>query len=403
MMNAMPPPQDQGPLVDELLDPVVQNYGDLRDPYSGYVEGRKAGVLHETHLNTQVYRVYRYDDCETVLRDEQRFSARINGELMRPFLGETILEMDGSRHQRVRGLAGHAFRPKAVHDWEESLIRPTVHEVIDGFASRGRADLVRDLAWQFPVRVFARLLGVPASAHGSWGRWAIDLERLSVDWERGVAAADEVRRFFEPVVEERRRKPTNDLIGDLCSAELDGESLPDGMIHAFIRLLIPAGQSTTYRLVGTLMLALLSHPEQLEAVHADRSLVQRAVEEALRWEAPVQFAARQANFDTEIAGIAIPKGAGVTTVLGSANRDESRWEDPDRFDSTRDPIGQMAFGEGPHLCLGAHLARLEAQVALNAIIDRLPDIRLDAGDAEPHWVGWAFRSPTTVPVVFTPT
>ncbi len=396
----MPP---EGPLVEELLDPVVQNYGDLRDPYAGYAKGRDAGVIHETHLNTTVFRVYRYEDCERVLREEHTFSARINGELMRPFLGETILEMDGVRHQRVRGLAGHAFRPKAVHGWEDSLIKPTAHEVIDGFASLGRADLVRDLAWKFPVRVFARLLGVPESAHGSWGRWAIDLERLSVDWDRGVAAANEVREFFTPVVEQRRREPTGDLISDLASAELDGERLPDGNIHAFIRLLIPAGQSTTYRLIGTLMLALLANPDQLDAVRADRSLVQRAVEEALRWEAPVQFAAREANEDTEIAGVAIPKGSGVTTVLGSANRDESRWEDdPTRFDVTRDPIGQMAFGEGPHMCLGAHLARLEAQVALNAVLDRLPDLRLEPGDADPHWVGWAFRSPTTVPVAFTP-
>jgi cytochrome P450 len=395
----MPP---DGPLLEDLLDPAVQNYGDLRDPYSGYAKGREAGVLHETHLNTQVFRVYRYQDCETVLRDEGRFSARINGELMRPFLGETILEMDGQRHQRVRGLAGHAFRPKAVHAWEDSLIRPTVNEVIDGFASRGRAELVRDLAWQFPVKVFARLLGVPPSAHESWGRWAIDLERLSVDWDRGVAAAEEVRAFFEPVVEERRREPTGDLISDLATAELDGERLPDGMIHAFIRLLIPAGQSTTYRLIGTLMLALLSNPDQLDAVRADRSLVHRAVEEALRWEAPVQFAARQANVDTDIAGVAIPKGAGVTTVLGSANRDENRWSDPARFDVTREHQGNMAFGEGPHMCLGAHLARLEAQVALNAVLERLPDIRLDAGDIDPHWVGWAFRSPTAVPVAFTP-
>jgi len=394
----MPP---EGPLVDEL-DPVVQNYGDLRDPYTAYREARLGpGVIHETHLTTKVFRVYRYEDCERVLRDEQVFSARINGELMRPFLGETILELDGSRHQRVRGLAGHAFRPKVVHGWEESLIKPTAHEVIDGFAARGRADLVRDLAWQFPVRVFARLLGVPASAHSSWGRWAIELERLSVDWDRGVAAAEEVREFFTPVVEERRREPAGDLISDLATAELDGERLPDGMIHAFIRLLIPAGQSTTYRLIGTLMLALLSNPEQLDAVREDRSLVQRAVEEALRWEAPVQFAAREANVDTEIAGVPVPKGSGVTTVLGSANRDESRWDDPDRFDTTRDPIGQMAFGEGPHLCLGAHLARLEAQVALNAVLDRLDDLRLEKTDADPHWVGWAFRSPTTVPVVFT--
>src|SRR2546426_7480668 len=297
----MPP---EGPLVDEL-DPVVQNYGDLRDPYTGYAQGREVGVLHEAHLNVEVFRVYRYEDCERVLRDGETFSARINGELMRPFLGETILEMDGARHQRVRSLVGHAFRPKQVAEWERSLIEPTAHEVIDGFASRGRAELVRELAWQFPVRVFAKLLGVPAVDYDMWGRWAIDLERLSVDWDRGVGAAAAVRSYFTPVVEARRADPHGDLISDLATAELDGERLADGLVHGMIRLLIPAGQSTTYRLIGTLMLALLSHPEQLEAVRADRSLVPRAVEEALRWESPVQFAAREANEATELAGVEI--------------------------------------------------------------------------------------------------
>src|SRR2546426_6672285 len=144
----MPP---EGPLVDEL-DPVVQNYGDLRDPYTGYAQGREVGVLHEAHLNVEVFRVYRYEDCERVLRNGETFLARINGELMRPFLGETILEMDGQRHQQARGLIAHPFRPKVVAGWTEDLIRPTAQEVIDRFASHGRAELVRQFAWQFPVR-----------------------------------------------------------------------------------------------------------------------------------------------------------------------------------------------------------------------------------------------------------
>ncbi len=388
------------PLVDEL-DPVVQNYGDLRDPYPGYAEARRTGVLNEQHLKVQVYRVYRHEDVLNVLRDDGRFSAGINGELMRPFLGETILEMDGARHQQARGLIAHPFRPTVVKTWEQDLIAPTAHEVIDRFAARGRAELVREFAWQFPVRVFAKLLGIPLTDYEAWGRWAIDLERLSVDWERGVAATAAVHDYFQPIIEQRRREPNGDFVSELVNAELQGERLTEGLIHGFIRLLIPAGQSTTYRLVGTLMLAMLSHPEQLEAVRADRSLVPKAVEEALRWESPVQFAARRANSDTEIAGIPIPAGSTVTSVLGSANRDDTRWEDPDRFDITRPHQGHVAFGEGPHMCLGAHLARLEANVALNAILDRLPELRLDPAGDDPHWVGWAFRSPTSVPVLFS--
>ena len=389
------------PLIDEL-DPVVQNYGDLRDPYSGYAENRGVGIVHEDHLNVRVFRAYRYADVEQILRDEKTFSAAINGELMRPFLGETILEMDGPRHQQARGLIAHPFRPTVVKTWEENLIRPTAHEVIDGFAARGSAELVREFAWQFPVRVFAKLLGIPLTDYEAWGRWAIDLERLSMDWGRGVAAAHEVRDYFAPIIAARRAEPNGDFVSELVTAELQGERLTEGLIHGFIRLLIPAGQSTTYRLVGTLMLAMLTHPEQMEAVRADRSLVPAAVDEALRWEAPVQFAARRANVDTEVAGVAIPAGSGVTSVLGSANRDDARFSDPDRYDITRPRQSHVAFGEGPHMCLGAHLARLEAGVALNVLLDRLPDVRLDARDTDPHWVGWAFRSPTSVPVAFTP-
>lgn len=390
----------------DVLDPIAANYGDVRDPYTGYADLRRSAPIHrEAHLGMQVFRAYRFEAAETILRDDARFSAAINGKIMEPFLGRTILSMDGHEHQQTRGLLGHAFRPRAVATWEAGLIRPTAHELIDHFAGRGNADLVREFTWPFPVRVFARILGLPEVDYARWGRWAIDLERISVDLERGVQAVNEVKEYFDPIIAQRRRDPSDDLVSDLATAEIDGRRLEDEYIHAFLRLLVPAGASTTYRLTGTLLFALLHDREQMEAVRADRSLLPAAVEEALRWEAPVQFAVREALADADLDGVLIPKGAVAGAVIGSANRDETRWKDPDRFDLFRDPQGHlsnMAFGGGPHMCLGAHLARLEARLALDVILDRLPDLRLDAGGPEAYEVGWAFRSPTAVPVAFSP-
>jgi cytochrome P450 len=385
------------------LDVAVQNYGDVRDPYAGYARRRREKpVAHEQHMGAHVTRVYRFDDCDRMLKDAQTYSSAINGRWMEEFLGKTIIAMDGQEHFRTRSLIGHAFRQKAVKAWEDVLIRPTANELIDRFASRGTAELVRDFAWLFPVRVFAKIEGVAEADYDRWGRWAIALERLVLDRETGARAAVEVRDYFQPMIEQRRKSPVGDLISDLVTAELDGHRLPDDIIHGFLRLLVPAGAGTTYRITGTLMLALLTHREQLDAVQADRSLIPAAVEEALRWEAPVQYASREATVDAELGGVEIPKGSAVVAVLGSANRDESRWTDPDRFDIFREPKLTLPFSNGPHYCIGAHLAKLETIVALNALLDRLPDIRLADDDSDPHIVGWAFRSPTHLPVKFRP-
>jgi cytochrome P450 len=387
--------------VDLQLDVATANQGDVRDPYTGYAKARRNGpVATVEHYGVKVVMVYSYAEAEAVLRDGEAYSSRINGRWMRPFLGKTILEMDGIEHNRYRGLIAHAFRPKAVRGWEESLLRPTVHELLDRLAPRGRAELVREFAWQLPPLIIAKMVGVPQTDYAMWQRRAIELESTAVDWNRAITASEELRKYFAPMVEARRKEPRDDLISDLVTAEIDGHKLEDDLIHSFLRLLVPAGAGTTYRLIGSLLFGLLSDPEQLEAVRADRSLVPGAVEESLRWESPVQFAAREATRDAELAGVPIPAGTAVTLALGSANHDEARWEQPDAFDARREVQSHVAFGDGGHYCLGAHLARLEAVVSLDAILDRLGELHLDPGAEDPHMVGFAFRSPTAVPVAF---
>ncbi len=384
------------------LDVAEANIGNVRDPYSGYAETRARGpVVNVDHFGASVFMVYRFEEAERVLGDPDTFSSRINGRWMRTFLGRTVMEMDGRDHVTHRGLIGHAFRPKAVRRWESELIAPTAHELIDRFAGRGHAELVREFSWQFPALIIARMVGVPREDTAMWLQRAVQLERSVMDPAGALEAKEGLKAYFDPMIEDRRREPREDLISDLVRAELDGERLDDDLIHSFLRLLVPAGAGTTYRLIGSAMFALVSQPETLERVRADRSLVAPAVEEALRWESPVQFAARETTAETEIAGVTIPAKVPVTVALGAANHDDLRWDEPERFDLDRAPQSHVAFGDGPHFCLGAHLARLEAQVAVGALLDRLTDLRLEPGEDDPHVVGFAFRSPTSVPVAFT--
>ncbi len=316
----LPDLQATGSMIDGL-DAVAANIGDVRDPYPQYAEARRTEpVARVSHFGTSVTMCYRYAEAERVLGDGETFSNRINGRWMRPFLGRTILEMDGHEHITHRRLISHAFRPRALMDWERTLVEPAAHELIDRFASRGRAELVRDLAWQLPVGVMARLVGVPSVDHAMWQRRAIELERTAVDPAAAIAASAALKGYFEPLVEQRRRRPAADLISDLVTAEIDGQRLDDELIHSFLRLLVPAGAGTTYRLVGTLLFALLTHPEQLERLRADRSLVPRAIEEALRWEAPVQSTPTCSTSNETPPGIS-PSPTGPTTAWGRTWRD----------------------------------------------------------------------------------
>jgi cytochrome P450 len=221
----------------------------------------------------------------------------------------------------------------------------------------------------------------------------------TVKYKRAFEASAELKDYFLQQIELRRSKPTEDIIGDLVSAEIDGEKLSDEAIYSFLRLLLPAGLETTYRSSGNLLYLLLSHPDQFLAVQKDHDLIAPAIEEGLRFETPLTTVQRYAAEATEIEGVELPQGAVVDVCIGSANRDEKRWERSEEFDIFRRRVPHLSFAAGEHTCMGLHLARMETRVAVETLLARLTNIQL-VTEGDPHIFGQPFRSPTAIPVTF---
>ena len=373
------------------------------DPYPEWALARRRGPVETaTLLGMQSVRVLRHADVEAVLRDPEAFSSEINHRTMGPYMGRIMLGMDGHRHTQYRNLVSRAFRAAALERWERELVRPTIEALVGSIAPLGRAELVRDVTSQYPVRVIAGIVGVPVWDHARFQAWAQEIAMGPADPERGLAASRAMREYLAPIVEERRRDPRDDLISDLVHAEVDGERLDDEDIMGFLRLLMPAGAETTFRVMGNCLVALLTHPEVLARVRRDPSLVPRAVEETLRWETSITMVNRVATRDARVGGCPVAAGASLLLLIGSANRDEARWDRPDEWDPGRPEQSHLAFGWGRHLCLGMHLARLELRVGIATLLERLPHLRLDPAAPPPRIVGTAFRGPERLDVLFDP-
>ena len=348
------------------------------------------------------FEVTRRDDVERVLRDAATFSSSINGEHMGPFMGELILALDGPEHRAYRNLVAHAFRASQLAHWEETLVEPSIRLCIDAIAPLGRAELVRDVTRRYPARVICAIVGVPLEDSDQFQAWAEVINGGPMHPEEGLAASRAMQEYLAPLVEARRAEPGGELLSDLVHAEVDGARLSDARLYGFLKLLLPAGAETTYRLMGNALAALLVQPGLMERVVADRDLVPALIEETLRWETSVTLVSRVATADTEIGGCPVPAGSALGVVVGSANHDAAVYDRPEDFDLDRTASNHLAFGTGPHQCLGMHLARMEMRTGLNAILDGLPNLRLDPDAAPPVIEGLAFRGPTALPVLFDP-
>jgi cytochrome P450 len=374
----------------------------IENPYALYARARHTTpVLEVVGFGRPAMMLTRFDDVQSALRDWETFSSASNGDRgIAIVIGRTIVGMDGSEHLRNRALITPAVAPRALRGDFPAMVGRIANELIDQFAGKGAADLVRDFAYLFPIRVFVEPLGLPPSDVEKFHEWSISLTQVVIDPARGLAASAAIRDYLKPIIEAKRREPDDDIISVLVSSEVEGERLSDDHIANFICLLIMAGAETTYHLIGSTLYGLLTHEVAIEEIRAHPDRMSLAVGETLRWESPVQILTREARKDVEMSGVQIKKGMDVIVGIGSANRDESQFEDPDRFDLHREDGEHIAFGFGRHYCAGSRLALLEAEVGLGALFERLPNLRMDPNAERAKMSGFAFRSPKTLPVLF---
>ena len=383
-------------------------------PYFEYMR-RTDPVWHGTFMDTgqmpeelrpeDEWVLFGYDGVFQAFRDDRIFTSATYDKSIGLVMGHTILAMGGKEHHDHRSLVAKAFRATALERWEPSVIAPVCDRLIDEIKNDGHADLVKALTFEFPTRIISELLGLPADDLDMFRRLSLDLISIQTDIMAGLTAAAELHGYFLEQVEQRRHKPTDDIIGDLVAAEINGEKLTDDAIIAFLRLLLPAGLETTYRSSGNLLYLLLTHPAQLAMVNQDRSLIPAAIEEGLRFETPLTTVMRTTTEEVEVGGRTIPANAQIDMCMGSANRDESRWPDANKFDIRRPRQAHIAFAGGIHMCLGMHLARMETRVMLNSLLDGLNGLTFAPDDGtgeESRIVGLTFRSPNKLPVTFTP-
>jgi len=409
-------------VTDTELDPFQEfnramGAGTVTDPYPAFVDMRAEGISKadlrqllgldadadlgfDEGDGPPLLTVASYDAVQEVLRDGERFSSTGYVDVMGAVMGHTILMMDEPDHHTYRSLIQQAFSRKAMEAWEQELVAPIVDECIDAFLDSGRADLVSELFFPFPVNVIAGLLGLPREDLPQFHRWTVELISVSIDMELALRASKSLEDYLIGFVRERRERPGRDMISVLAQAEHDGQRLTDIEIISFCRLLLPAGAETTYRSSSNLFYGLLTHPAQLEAVRDDRSLLPQAIEEGLRWEPPLLTIMRTATATTSVAGVEIPEGAVLVINVGAANHDERRWERSEEFDIMRQQSAHIAFASGPHMCLGLHLARMETKVAIDRVLTRLPNVRIDPDAEAPYITGMTFRAPPRLPVLF---
>ncbi|HEX8601379.1 MAG TPA: cytochrome P450 [Pseudoduganella sp.] len=360
------------------------------------------------------FTVFRYKEVMAVLRDAANYTSGFIAEGLGAFFDGLILTgMDGDAHKKARALLQPIFMPEVVNTWRDTKMAPIVREeFLRPLVAQKKADLM-DFGLLFPIRVIYALIGFPGNDPDKirqYAAWALAiLAGPQVDAEKAAqarqAAMEAAKALYdathEAVVEVRRNGAGgDDLISRLIRAESDGRRFDDHEVTTFVRSLLPAAAETTTRTFGTTMTLLLERPELLARVRADRSLVPKAIDEAIRLEPVATFKVRQAAQDLDLAGVAIPKGAMVQCIVSSANRDEEAFERSEEFDIDRKPKPSFGFGFGPHMCIGQFIAKTELQVAINGVLDLMPNVRLDPEQAPPRITGAQLRGPKHVHVIW---
>lgn len=379
-----------------------------RNPYAEYARGRELRI--HRHPGLPVWSVFRYGDVQDVLRDWRTFSNQFPPPPDFPELegrAPSMLGSDPPEHERLRGLVNQAFTPKIIRRLEPRMVE-IANGLVDAALEQGSVDLVQALTYPLPVTIIAEIIGVPTEDNARFKDWSDKVvETLGSgllgppDREtflRNQKIVEELGVYFSKLVEERRREPREDLLTGLAMAELEGSKLSLDELLQMLVLLLVAGNETTTTLIGNIVLTLLENPGELARLRRDPELVPSAVEEVLRYSSPVQLDPRRAAVDTELCGQKIAAGEMVISWLGAANRDEEVFRDAERCDVGRKENRHLAFGFGTHYCLGSNLARLEAQIALRALLERTKSFELATREPLPLHKSFVFRSYTSIPV-----
>ncbi|HEY9578391.1 MAG TPA: cytochrome P450 [Rhizorhapis sp.] len=402
-------PDAHGPLAYDPLDPVVKH-----EPYPYYVALRRDEPV-KWLPTLGAFGVARYDDIDALLKDGRTFSS---AQFWPALLGEydplpeepPMISMDPPRHMQLRKLANKAFVPSKVNELKDRAYK-IAHELIDDIIAKhgpqGEFDWAHEFTALYPVTVIAEVLGVPTQRRGEFKYWVDDILSAA---NRNAYGPDKLakigessrktREFFEALYDERAANLGQDMISTLIQAEVDGQKLSRNQVLSMAILLLIGGVETTTNLIGTTLVELKRHPETDARVRADHSLIVPLLEEVLRYNPPVQIIFRHTTVDTEIAGVKIPAGSAVMPILASANRDESKFEDPETFDIDRKiEFPLMSFGQGPHFCLGNYLSRMEARAALEVAFSRF-DVLEPVSDKVDWLDSYFARGPHSLPVRF---
>ena len=376
------------------------------DPFPAFAWMRREAPAYYDEA-AGIWGITRYADIKDISKDPDTFS---NAGGIRPDSDALpmMIDTDAPEHVRRRRLVSEGFTPRRIRESEEG-IRHICDAIIDRVCERGEADFVNDIAAPLPMIVIGNMLGVAPEDRDALLRWSDDMLKAlgspdPTDMDRAALAAVEYAEYITAVAEQRRRdNQTDDLIGTLVHAEIDGDRLDESSLIYESLLILIGGDETTRHVISGGMYELLTHPDQYALLAGDRDRMAPAVEEMLRWVSPIKNMARTATRDVELHGRTIQEGQKLLLLYPSANRDERNFDDPERFDVTRTPNDHMAFGFGSHFCLGNRLARMELAVMFDRLLDRLPDLAL-ASDAElPKRAANFVSGYETMPVTFTPT
>ena len=380
-----------------------------RDPYSIYAAGRERRAY--AHPGLGVTSVFRYDDCQGMLKDHQTWSSVFpppEGMSSDGFGPPGMLGTDPPDHDRLRGLVNLAFTPRIIRQREQRM-KEIASDLVASALAEGTVDIVQALTYPLPTMVIAEIIGIPTADRARFKQWSdeivatLGLGLIGQQPDADEIAAALARRqkmgdYFKGLAEQRRSDPQEDLLSGLVHAEIDGERLdPDEMLSMLILLLV-AGNETTTTLIGNCIVTLLDNPEQLDRLRSDPSLIVSAVDEVLRFSSPIQVDPRCATRDLELHGEKVSKDQIALAWIGAANRDPEIFDDPEEFDIGRENNRHLAFGFGTHFCLGSNLAKLEAQIALETLLERAPRLELASDEPLPLHPSFVFRSFKSIPV-----